>query len=101
MKSGATFIFSFALLRVADAFGYLPIGADTYDSDNHGDYCYLCSDRSGNCEEYCYDMDDCPDQWCEEGGCDWGCDGGEDTEATAAPSALPSYAPTRTPTGRV
>ena len=43
----------------------------TYDSANHADYCYFCDDYGGNCEEYCYDTDECPDQWCEEGGCDW------------------------------
>ena len=41
------------------------------NSANHGDYCYLCSEYSGNCEQYCYDMDDCPDNWCLRGGCDW------------------------------
>ena len=47
-----------------------PVSAALHDSDNHGDYCYLCSARSGNCDEYCYDTDNYPDQRCEEGGCD-------------------------------
>ena len=45
-------------------------GSD-YSSEQHGDYCYFCTDISVNCEEYCYEMEECPDQWCEEGGCDW------------------------------
>ena len=52
--------------------------AHTYETSQHSDYCYLCSDHGGNCEEYCYSMDECPDQWCQEGGCDWGCDGDDE-----------------------